>query len=195
MPAEELKDLADEGDRPSITEVNGTVARFEMAFSPAKDERFRFGPPWWQKMPSFVFLGFASTFAAAVLIAYHGPASGPLYNWAVQGDMSRVVPTGPFAFLLCFSALATVIRATMRGVVVSAEGIEARSLLLGIPRVKRWAWPQIDRLIVDDQDVMLELWNGQYEKMPKVADPAAMASLLERIAIGRGREVTRLKKT
>ena len=194
MPTEELTNLADEGDRPSITEANGTVARFEMSFNPAKDERFRFGPPWWQKLPSFMFLGFAATFASAVLIAYHGPTGGALYNWAVQGDMSRAMPTGPFAFLLCFSALATVLRASMRGVVVSAEGVESRSLMFGIPRVKRWTWSQIDRLVLDDQSVMLELWNGQYERMPKVADTAALALLLERIAVGRGRQVTRLKK-
>ena len=39
-----LQNLADEGDRPSITEVNGTVARFEMAYPLEERERWAFRP-------------------------------------------------------------------------------------------------------------------------------------------------------
>jgi hypothetical protein len=39
---------------------------------------------------------------------------------------------------------------------------------------------------------MFELWNGQYERLPPVRDPAKLGELLERIATGRRIRVTRL---
>ena len=191
---ETLPDIANEGDRPSITEVNGTVARFEMSFNPGADARYRFGPPWWQRLPSFIFLGFAVAFASVIFVAHHGPSNTALFHWAVEGDATRVFGSGPFGFLILLSALATVLRAAMRGVVVTSDGVEARSLILGIPRVQKWTWAQIDRLVLDDANILLELWNGRYEKLPKVSDPVALSSLLERIAIARSRQVTRLAR-
>lgn len=83
----------------------------------------------------------------------------------------------------------------MRGVIVTKDGVEARYLLaLGVPRIKRWAWSQIDRLVLDETDVMLELWDGTYEKLPLVREGKRLAELLERIAAGRGRTVTRLPR-
>ena len=64
-------ETADDGDRPSITEVNGTVARFEMAYNPNPDDRFVFGPPVWQRLPSLLFLGFAATLAVATMLVFH----------------------------------------------------------------------------------------------------------------------------
>ena len=66
-------------------------------------------------------------------------------------------------------------------------------LLLGVPRIKSWAWAQIDRLVVDDRGVMLELWDGQYERLPDVAEPARLSSLLEQVALSRNKPVTRLR--
>ncbi|HVH43978.1 MAG TPA: hypothetical protein VM925_16615, partial [Labilithrix sp.] len=74
----ELPDIiesADDGDRPSVTDVNGTVARFEMAYNPNPRERFVFGPPLWQRLPSLLFLGFAAVLAMATLLAHHGSSS------------------------------------------------------------------------------------------------------------------------
>ena len=42
----------------SVTEVNGTVARFEMAYSPATRGPERFGPPMRQRVGSMLFLAF-----------------------------------------------------------------------------------------------------------------------------------------
>ena len=65
-------ETADDGDRPSITEVNGSVARFEMAYNPNPDDRFVFGPPLWQRLPSLLFVGFAGALGvAATFIAYN----------------------------------------------------------------------------------------------------------------------------
>jgi hypothetical protein len=47
---------------------------------------------------------------------------------------------------------------------------------------------------VDDEEVMIELWNGSYERLPKVRDGQKLAELLARIASARGRTVTRLSK-
>ena len=94
------------------------------------------------------------------------------------------------------SAIGTAIRSSMRGVVVSAEGVETRSLVaLGLPRVRRWAWAQIHRVVVDESDEgMLELWDGTYERLPEVAEARKLTQLLEQIALGRRMQVTRLSR-
>ena len=45
---------------------------------------------------------------------------------------------------------------------------------------------------MDDRSVMFELGNGQFERMPPVRDTPALGELLERIAVARKIEVTRL---
>ncbi len=181
-------DTADDGDRPSITEVNGTVARFEMALDPNPTDRFVFGPPIWQRLPSLLFLGFAGVVAVAALVAHNGPTNTALYRFIVTENRT------PLVFVIVLAALATVVRAGMRGVVVTRDGVETRSISMGFPRVKRFRWAQIDRVVLDKEDVLFELWNGTYERLPKVSDGEKMCELLERVAIGRGRAVTRLDK-
>ncbi|MDP9033296.1 MAG: hypothetical protein M3O50_00690, partial [Myxococcota bacterium] len=41
----------DEGDRISVTDANGTVARFEMTYSPRASPRTKFGPPLPSRVP------------------------------------------------------------------------------------------------------------------------------------------------
>lgn len=178
----------------SVTEVNGTVARFEMAYSPATRGPERFGPPMRQRVGSMLFLAFGLGVAALVLIAYYASSSNSaLYVWVVEGDRSRPLPAPILAFLVCVSGLGTLIRARMRGVVVHVDGIEARYLLpMGVPRVKRWAWAQIERVVLDDDGAMLELWDSTYERLPDVARPRELGALLERIAGSRRIVVTRL---
>ncbi len=179
-------ETADDGDRPSITEVNGTVARFEMAYNPNPDDRFVFGPPVWQRLPSLLFLGFAATLAVATMLAHQGSSNTALYRFIVTENRT------PLVFVIVFAAVATFIRSGMRGVVITRDGVETRSLSMGIPRVRKYGWPQIDRVVLDKEDVLFELWNGTYERLPKVRDGEKMADLLERVAMGRGRQVTRL---
>jgi hypothetical protein len=183
----------EEDERPSITEVNGTVARFTMAYSPEKGDRFAFGPPLWQRAPSLLYLTLSIALAFVVFAAYHGSSNTSLYRWVVEGDRGRPLGSVPLTFLILFSAVATVVRAGMRGVIVTADGVEARYLLaLGVPRIRKWTWPQIDRLVLDDKEVMLELWDGSYERLPRVKEGKALTELLERIALARNRPVTRL---
>jgi hypothetical protein len=179
---------ADDGDRPSITEANGTVARFEMAFDPSPGDRFVFGPPLWQRLPSLLFVAFAGFLAAGAIVAHNGPSNTALYRFMVAENRT------PLVIVIVFAAIATFIRSGLRGVVVTREGVETRTLSLGFPRVRKWRWAQIDRVVLDQKDVLFELWNGSYERLPRVGDAEKMVDLLERVAIGRGRQVTRLDK-
>lgn len=193
---EGLPDLiqsSDEGDRPSITGTDGTVARFEMAYSPEPGDRFVFGPPLWQRAPSLVYLGFALAVAAVVLTAYYGSSTSRLAVFIVEGDRNRPVGSVPLAFLIVLSAVGTAVRAGMRGVIVTRDGIESRTLLaLGVPRVRKWTWVQIDRFIFDGEEVMLELWDGTYERLPRVRESERLTRMLEGIAVARKRQVTHL---
>jgi hypothetical protein len=193
-PSTELPDVidSDDGDRPSITDVNGSVAKFEMAYNPEKSDRFAFGVPLLTRIPGYAFLAFAAVIALTVLSAYYGSSNSSLYIWVVEGDRHRVFGSGPLAFIIAFAALGNVLKTALRGVIVTGDAVEARFLVAGFPRVKRWTWSQIDRLVVDDEDVMLELWDGTYEKLPRVRDAKKLVDLLAGIATARGRAVTRL---
>jgi hypothetical protein len=185
----ELAGIADSAeDRSSITDVNGTVARFEMAYNPSPTERLTFGPPLWQRIPSFFFLAFAAVLAGATALAHGGGANTSLYRFIVIEGRT------PLVYVIVIAAIATFVRSGMRGVIVTRDAVETRSLSMGIPRVRKFRWAQIDRIVLDDQSVLFELWNGTYERLPKVRDGRGLAELLERVAIGRGRQVTRLDR-
>jgi hypothetical protein len=188
-----LADQSGEHERISITDVNGTVARFEMAYNPRAGERFAFGPPLRMRIPGFVYLVFALVLVGLVTVAYTGSSNTQLYIWIVEGDRGRPLHSSLLAFIVLASAVGTVLRAHMRGVIVREDGVEARYLLaLGFPRIKKWAWTQIERVVMDDTAVVFELWNGGYERMPEVAEPKKLGELLERIAGARKIRVTRL---
>lgn len=193
--AAELPNLTDvDEERPSITEVNGTVARFDMSYMPDKPLRQVFVAPFKVRAPSLVYLAIALAIAAVVVVAYQGSSNTRLWVWIVEGDRGRPIGAQPLAILLTISALGTVLRSWMRGVIVTNEGIQTREvLLLGVPRIKSWAWAQIDRLVLDDRGVMLELWDGQYERLPDVAEPARLSALLEQVAGAHSKQVTRLR--
>jgi hypothetical protein len=182
------------GEMESVTDVHGTVARFEMAYSPVSRGPEKFGPPLRQRIGSMVFFAFGLAIATLVAVAYYASSSNSaLYMWVVEGDRARPLPAPVLAFLVFLSGVGTLIRARMRGVVVHVDGIEARYLLaMGVPRVKRWAWAQIERVVIDDEGAMLELWDSTYERLPDVARPHELGALLERIASSRRIVVTRL---
>lgn len=195
--ARELQDAGDDdGDRPSITEVNGTVAKFEMAYNPEKEERFSFGPPIWARVPGLLFLAAAAAAALLVFTAYHSSSNSSLFIWVVEGDRHRQIGSGPFSLLILVIAVLNALKTELRGVIVTAEAIETRDIRFGgMPSVKRWSWAQVDRVVVDDEQVMLELWNGSYDKLPRVHRGRDLAELIARIATARGRGVTRLEST
>ena len=191
----DLGNEPDDGERISITDVNGTIARFEMSYSPPTGERIVFHPPRSAYFGAVVFLVFGLVLVALEVIAYSGSSNSRLYVWLVEGDRARPMPSAVLAAIVFLSAIGTLARTHLRGVIIRSDGLEARYLMaLGLPRVRKWAWPQIHRMIVDEAQVMLELWDGSYEKLPPVADTSKMQGTLERIALGRKIPITRLGK-
>ena len=85
----------------------------------------------------------------------------------VEKDRGRPLSASVLAVIVVVSALATVLRTHMRGVLVSDDWVEARYLLpLGIPRARRWAWAQVLRVVLDGTRVAFELWDGSFERLP-----------------------------
>jgi hypothetical protein len=171
-----------EGDRVSVTDVNGSVARFDMTYSPPAHPRSRskFGPPLRMRIPSALYLAGALALGAVVSYAYgYAPSSSRVFVWVVEGDRGRPVPASILAAIIVLSAIATVLRTQMRGVIVSDEWLEVRALLpLAVPRARRWGWPQVLRVIVDRDRIGVELWDGTFERLPEVARPAELVSLM-----------------
>jgi hypothetical protein len=194
----DLRDDIDDGDRVSVTDVNGSIARFEMSYSPPGDyPRAKFGPPWRSRIPSAIYLAGALVLGAVVLYGYLlAPSSSPIFGWVVEGDRSRPIPASVLATIIVVSGLGTALRTHMRGVLVSEEWIEARSLLaLGIPRARRWGWPQILRVVIEGPRVAFELWDGSFEKLPQVARAREMVDLIIQHAQKRRIQVTVLDPT
>jgi hypothetical protein len=172
--------VGDGGDRVSVTDVNGTIARFEMSYSPPAGDRVKFGPPLKARIPSALYLGGALILGALVLYAYTAATSSSvLFVWVVEGDRGRPLSANVLATIVVVSALATVLRTHMRGVLLSDDWVEARYLLpLGIPRAKRWAWSQVLRVVLDGTRVAFELWDGSFERLPEVAKGREMVDAI-----------------
>ncbi len=186
----------DDGDRVSITEVNGTVARFEMTYSPPGGAgRTKFGPPLRTRVPSALYLVAALVLGSVVLYAYAwAPSTSRVFGWVVEGDRGRPISANILAIIVVVSALGTVLRTHMRGVLVSDEWIEARYLLaMGIPRARRWGWPQVLRVVVDGTRVGLELWDGSFERLPEVAKGQELVDVVCSYATQRRIDVTVLE--
>jgi hypothetical protein len=132
-----------------------------------------------------------------VLYAYTtAPSSSRLFVWAVEGDRDRPVSASILAAIVFISAVGTVLRTHMRGVLVSEQWIEARYLLpLGIPKARRWGWPQVLRVVIDDTRIALELWDGSFERLPEVAKSRELVNLVVRLAHRRRIDVTALERT
>src|SRR5690349_6521322 len=80
------------GDRVSITGVHGTVAHFEMSYSPPGGEKTKFGPPLAERIPSALYLAAAAVMAAIVAYAYgYAPPNSRLFGWVVEGDRNRPI--------------------------------------------------------------------------------------------------------
>ncbi len=198
LPSDSGAADGDDGDRISITDVNGTVARFEMSYSPpGAGARTKFGPPTRARLPSAIYLAAALVLGAVAFYAYMlAPSSSRLFGWFVEGDRGRPIPANVRAAVVVVSALATVLRTHMRGVLITEEWIEARYLLaFGIPKAKRWGWPQGLRIVVDETRVAFELWDGSFERLPEVAMGRELVQLVLHEAERRKIDVTMLQRT
>jgi hypothetical protein len=147
----------------------------------------RFGPPLGETLPSAIYLVLALAVAAMVALGSVARTGSWLFRYVVEQDAHRVLGARPLAAILVASAVAAVLRARMRGVLVHPEGVEARDALAGgWPRVRRFAWPQIDRIVLDgDGAIALDLWDGTRAWLPLVSDREGLARALERVALAR----------
>ncbi len=186
----------EDGDRISITDINGTVARFEMTLEPpSAGMRAKFGPPFRARIPSALYFFASVVFGIVTVIAYNSPTSSKLFVWAVEGDRIRPISVSVIAVILLVSSAATMLRTHMRGIIVADDWVEARDLLpLGIPRAKRWGWPQVTRIVLDGPRVGFELYDGTFERLPEVADGRALVQLIMQHAARLRIDVTSLDR-
>ncbi len=162
------------------------------------DRRQTFGPPLRDRALTIGYVVLAATVVGLIIYGQNAPSSSIFFKYVVEGDRHRVVSSSACAIVLGVSAAAAFIREQMRGVVVHPDGIELRELLsFGLPKVRRLAWAQIDRVSVPPADprtrapkviganIRLDLWDGSREWLPKVANTMALSLLLERVALAR----------
>lgn len=164
---------------------------FDMTYRP--ERRIAFGPPLKQRFASFAYLAFAITVTGVILYGQHAPSGSTLFHYVVEGDAGRLIPSSVVAIILMASALAAVLREQMRGVILHPEGIDVRELLtMGVPRVRRFHWSQIDKVFVPPAEgdeaqktIRLDLWDGSRTWLPSVARAGELGILLERVALAR----------
>lgn len=146
-----------------------------------------YGPPWLARVPAVLYFVLALGAGAAVAAAEKlGPGTW-LYHYVVERDPDRLISARVLAVIVVASGIAAVLRAGMRGVRILPEGVVCREVLtLGWPRIRRFRWAQIDRIILDQPNVIaLDLWDGTREFLPPVGDRAGLAATLERVAAAR----------
>jgi hypothetical protein len=146
-----------------------------------------FGPPLVSRVPSLMYLTVALG-VGALVIAGENSASGTwLFDYVVAQDVHRVMSIRTFAVVLLASALAAVVRTSMRGVRVYADGVEARDVLnFMVPKLKRYRWPQIEAIILESKrSIALDLWDGSRAFLPVVSDEAGLRTALQLVAAAR----------
>ena len=158
---------------------------FEMTYRPVSSQAF--GPPMISRVPSLVYLALALSLVIVVVVGSWSSHGSFLFRYIVEADSQRLLSSRTLAAIVLASAIASVVRARMRGVVVHPEGLEARDVVsVGWPRVRRYAWPQIDKIVLDaGQTIAVDLWDGRREWLPRVGERAELAAVLERVAMAR----------
>jgi hypothetical protein len=156
-----------------------------MTYKPAKSQTF--GPPAITHVPSMIYLALAIALVAVVMIGSVSSSNSWLFRYIVEEDSQRLLGARTLAVIVLASAIASVAKTRMRGVIVHPEGLETRDMLgMGWPRVRRYAWPQIDKIVLDaGQTIAVDLWDGRREWLPKVGARDELAAELERVAMAR----------
>jgi hypothetical protein len=157
---------------------------FDMTYRPAETA---FGPPFVTLLPSLFYLGCALAASAAVFIAEQSSPGSFLYQQIVVRSAQGFVNARTVALLLVAGAVASLVKTNMRGVRIRGDGLEYRDVIaLGIPRLKRLKWAQIDRILLDaPRTVALELWDGTRADLPEVAEREKLSAALELVAHAR----------
>ena len=156
---------------------------FDMTYRPREAV---YSIPWLERIPSLVYLAAALVSVVLVLVGEHSDRSSWLYNYVVVQDHVRLISSRTFAVVLSLGAIASVLRGNMRGVRIFGDGVEAREITqLFFPRVRRYRWPQMALIVLDQRHVAVELWDGQRAVLPAVGDREGLAAELERVAAAR----------
>jgi hypothetical protein len=159
---------------------------FDMTYRPLETQTF--GPPMKSRLPSFIYLALAVALVAVVIVGSNAATGSLLFRYVVELDAQRILGARPLSAIVLASAVAAVIRTRMRGVIVHPEGLEARDTLsVGWPRVRRFTWPQIDKIVLDagSQTIAIDLWDGRREWLPAVEERDQLAAALEQVAVAR----------
>ncbi len=165
-----------------------TTGRFEMTYAP-KDP-LTFHAPWSERLPAVIYLVGAIAIGAFVVYGHIAPSGSRAFEYIVERDQARLISSSTCAWILVLSAIAAVLRAQMRGVVIQADGIVTREVLsLGWPRVRTLSWSQIDRVALPKdpaRPVRLDLWDGTHHWLPPVARQARLIETLRTTLSNRG---------
>lgn len=146
-----------------------------------------FGPPLLTRIPSLVYLGLAIVVGILVLTGESSGVDSWLFRYVVEDDPNRVMGIRTLALVLFVGSLSSIARSSMRGVRVYGEGVETRDVeYLIVPRVRRYSWPQIERIVFDlKSSIAIDLWDGSRAYLPKVNNRAQLTSTLEHVAAAR----------
>ncbi|MES1183844.1 MAG: hypothetical protein ABUL60_08505 [Myxococcales bacterium] len=157
---------------------------FDMTYRPTETS---FGPPLSIRMPSILYAVLAAGAVVTVLLAEASPSGSWLYINVVERGVRGIMSARVFAGCLVIGAVASLLRANMRGVRIRGDGVEYRDIVsLGIPRLRRFKWAQIDRVILDQpRSVALDLWDGTRAFLPEVSDRPSLSATLEKVAHAR----------
>ena len=156
---------------------------FDMTYRPREAV---YSVPWLERVPSLVYLAAALVAVVLVLVGEHSDPGSWLFHYVVVQDHMRLISSRTFAVVLSLGAIASVLRGNMRGVRIFGDGVEAREITqLFFPRVRRYRWPQMALIVLDQPHVAVELWDGQRAVLPAVGDREGLAAELERVAAAR----------
>lgn len=146
-----------------------------------------FGPPFSARVPSLLYFVVAVVVGVVVVAGEQSGADSWLFRYVVEADPSRLMGIRTLAVVLFVGSVASILRAGMRGVRVFGDGIESRDIeYLVVPRVRRFRWPQIDRMLLDlEKTVGLDLWDGSRAYLPRVGDLKQLLATLEHVAAAR----------
>ena len=145
-----------------------------------------FGPPLLLRVPSILYAVLAALAVVVVLVAESSPSGSWLYLNVVERGVRGIMSARVFAGCLVIGAGASLLRANMRGVRIRGDGVEYRDVVTLIPRLRRFKWAQIDRVILDaPPSVALDLWHRTRAFLPEVSDRPSLQATLEKVAHAR----------
>src|SRR5689334_7955726 len=93
---------------------------FDMTYRPRESV---FGPPLLERIPSMAYLATALGIGVLVLVGEQSATGTWAFHYVVEEDAGRVMSIRTFAVVLFISALASVVRASMRGVRIYPDGV------------------------------------------------------------------------